>query len=228
MKPEEFQKIKDEYNRYKDLMAEENYLREELKTRVDTYANLCRLASRLDVVEDDLFGINNDEDIYVSLANSCEFERIKCDADKNLYFFYGIVRKDSTKKESNHCGNNYVTFVPRNSKFSPFIKYYVMLWDLVDSRETILVPFKEYEQFKKDNYVFDIGEEIDIKVYDENNERIKIPFTDEESYNMMRQSYHDYPNNYEEAYSQLRYKLFEHYVHSETEQEAVKKLILNH
>ena len=70
MKSEEFQKIKDEYNRYKDLMAEENYLREELKIRVDTYANLCRLASRLDVVEDDLFGINNDEDIYVSLADS--------------------------------------------------------------------------------------------------------------------------------------------------------------
>ena len=51
-------------------MAEEENLREELKTRVDTYANLSRLASRLEVVEDDLFGINNDEDIYVSLADS--------------------------------------------------------------------------------------------------------------------------------------------------------------
>jgi hypothetical protein len=70
MKSEEFQKIKDEYKRYKDLMAEEENLREELKTRVDTYANLSRLASRLEVVEDDLFGINNDEDIYVSLADS--------------------------------------------------------------------------------------------------------------------------------------------------------------
>ena len=36
-------------------------------------------------LEDELFGISNDEDIYVSLADSNTFERIKCDADKNLY-----------------------------------------------------------------------------------------------------------------------------------------------
>ena len=49
IKAEEVQKIKDEYKRYKDLMAEEENLREELKTRVDTYANLSRLASRLEL-----------------------------------------------------------------------------------------------------------------------------------------------------------------------------------
>ncbi len=228
MKIEEFQKIKDEYKRYKDLIAEQDYLREELKTRVDTYANLSRLASRLEVVGDDLFGISNDEDIYVSLADSFEFERIKCDTDKKIYFFYAFVRKDSTKKEDNYFGDNYIIFVPRNFKLSPFHKYYVMLWDLVDSRDSILVPLKEYEQFKKDNYVYDIGEEIDIRVHDEYGERIKLSFKDEESYNKMRHSYLDYPNNYEEEYRQLRYELFEYYVHSETEQEAVKKLILNH
>ena len=230
MKIEEFQQIKEEYKRYKDLIAEENYLREELETRVDTYANLSKLASRLEFLEDELFGISNDEDIYVSLADSNTFERIKCDADKNLYFFYAYVKKDPTKKESNCWGDNYIIFVPRNSKFSPFIKYYVLLWDLVDSRGSILVPLKEYEQFKKDNYVFDIGEEIDIKVYNEDEKIIKmlaIEGGDEESYNKMRHSF-DNPNNYEKAYSQLRYKLFEYYVHSETEQEAVKKLVLNH
>ncbi len=216
MKIEEFQKIKDEYKRYKDLIAEQDYLREELKTRVDTYANLSRLASRLEVVGDDLFGISNDEDIYVSLADSFEFERIKCDTDKKIYFFYAFVRKDSTKKEDNYFGDNYIIFVPRNFKLSPFHKYYVMLWDLVDSRDSILVPLKEYEQFKKDNYVFDIGEDINI------------PYLDDESYNLMRHSDFDGTDNYGKAYSQLRYKLFEYYVHSETEQEAVKKLVLNH
>ena len=228
MKSEEFQRIKDEYKRYKDLMAEEEYLRGELETRVDTYANLSKLASRLEVVEDDLFGINNDEDIYVSLADSNTFERIKCDNDKKLYFFWSFVRKDLTQNKSNRWGDEYIIFVPRNTKFSPFVKYYVMLWDLVDSRGSILVPLKKYEQFKKDNYVFDVGEEIDIKVHDNFGEKIKIKFEDEESYNKIRHSYLDYPNNYEDAYSQLRYKLFEYYVHSETEQEAVKKLILNH
>ncbi len=216
MKSEEFQRIKDEYKRYKDLMAEEEYLRGELETRVDTYANLSKLASRLEVVEDDLFGINNDEDIYVSLADSNIFERIKCDNDKKLYFFYGIVREDQTLNDDNRWGDNYVIFVPRDSKFSLFYKYYVMLWDLVDSRGSILVPLKKYEQFKKDNYVFDIGEEIDI------------PYSDGESYNIMRHSNCSGNDNYEEAYRQLRYKLFEYYVHSETEQEAVKKLVLNH
>jgi hypothetical protein len=216
MKSEEFQKIKDEYKRYKDLMAEEELLREELKTRVDTYANLSRLAFRLEVVEDDLFGINNDEDIYVSLADSNLFERIKSDTDKNLYFFYGIVREDLTQNKNNRWGDDYVIFVPRNSELSLFHKYYVMLWDLVDSRGSILVPLKEYEQFKKDNYVFDIGEDINI------------PYLDDESYNLMRHSDFDGTDNYGKAYSQLRYKLFEYYVHSETEQEAVKKLVLNH
>ena len=228
MKSEEFQRIKDEYKRYKDLMEEEEHLREELETRVDTYANLCKLASRLEVVEDDLFGINKEEDIYVSLADSNIFERIKCDTDKKLYFFYGFVRKDPTQNKNNRWGDDYIIFVPRNTKFSPFVKYYVMLLDLVNSRESILVPLKEYEKFKKDNYVFDVGEELDIKVHDNFGEKIKIKFEDEESYNKIRQSYLDYPNNYEDAYSQLRYKLFEYYVHSETEQEAVKKLILNH
>ena len=213
---EEFQKIKDEYKRYKDLMAEEEHLRKELKTRVDTYANLSRLASRLEVVEDDLFGINNDEDIYVSLADSNLFERIKSDTDKNLYFFYGIVREDLTQNKNNRWGDDYVIFVPRNSKLSPFHKYYVSLWDLVDSRGSILVPLKEYEQFKKDNYVFDIGEEINI------------PYLDDKSYNIMRHSDFGGTDNYENAYNQLRYKLFKYYVHSETEQEAVKKFVLNH
>ena len=213
MKIEEFQTIKDEYKRYKDLIAEQDYLREELKTRVDTYANLCKLASRLEVIGDELFGISTDEEIYVSLADSNTFEKIKCDADKNLYFFYAYVKKDPTEKESNRWGNDNIIFVPRNSKFSPFIKYYVMLWDLVDSRGYILVPLKEYEQFKKDNYVFDIGEEIDI------------PYIDGESYNLMRHSDFGGTDNYEKAYNQLRYKLFEYYVNSETEQEAVKKLI---
>ena len=213
MKIEEFQTIKDEYKRYKDLIAEQDYLREELKTRVDTYANLCKLASRLEVIGDELFGISTDEEIYVSLADSNTFEKIKCDADKNLYFFYAYVKKDPTEKESNRWGNDNIIFVPRNSKFSPFIEYYVMLWDLVDSRGYILVPLKEYEQFKKDNYVFDIGEEIDI------------PYIDGESYNLMRHSDFGGTDNYEKAYNQLRYKLFEYYVNSETEQEAVKKLI---
>ena len=217
MKSEEFQKIKDEYKRYKDLMIEQDYLSKELETRVDTYANLSKLASRLEVVDEELFSIKNDEDIYISLADSNEFESIKCDADKNLYFFYAYVRKDHTQNYSNREGDNYVIFVPRNSKFSPFVKYYVMLWDLVDTRRgSILVPLKEYEQFKKDNYVFDIGEEINI------------PYLDDKSYNIMRHSDFGGTDNYEKAYNQLRYKLFEYYVHSETEQEAVKKLILNH
>ena len=47
MKPEEFQKIKSEYNKIMDLMQERTALREKLEAKVDTYINLSILDSRL-------------------------------------------------------------------------------------------------------------------------------------------------------------------------------------
>ena len=216
MKIEEFQKIKESYQEYKDLLVEQDYLRNELETRVDTYNNLCKLAQRLEEVEFDLFSIHNEEDIYVSLADSNEFERIQCDTEKKLYFFYGFIKKDPYQSDSNRWGDDYIIFVPRYTRFSTFDRYYVMLWDLVDARGTTIIPLKKYEQFKKDNYVYEINEEIDI------------PYLDASSYNRMRHSCFGGTDNYEEAYNQLRVELFKNYVHCQTEEEAVTKLAKKH
>jgi hypothetical protein len=210
MEPEEFQKIKDEYKGYKELKKEQQDLRHTLETKVDTYKNLKPIADKLEIVDDELFYIQNESDFYRSLADSVEFERLQCDTEKKLYFFYGIVMLDRTLSNENRFGDDFVIFVPRNTKFKPFVKYYVMLWDLVDSREHILVPLKEYEAFKERNYVYDIGEEINI------------PFNTLTEYNYIRHN-GDY-DNYEEAYDRLRVELFRSYVHSETEEAAVRRM----
>lgn len=212
MKIEEFQKIKNEYKKIKDLIQEQSDLIKALGTRINAYDNFSKLSNRLEIINDELFFINNETDIYETLADHTEFERLQCDTDKKLYFFYGYCIKDKNEKSFNQWGEDYVIFVPRNTKFKSFENYYVMLWDLVDSREYILVPLDEYKHFKKDNYVFDINKEINK------------PFLGNKEYNSVRHNC-DNDDNYDEAYKKLRIDLYRNYIHSETEVEAVKKLV---
>jgi hypothetical protein len=216
MKTEEYQRIKDEYKNYKAMLQEQKELRETLETKVDTYANLRILADKLEMLDDELFYIQNETEFYRSLADRSDFERLQCGTDKKMYFFYGYCIKDKEERDENRWGDDYVIFLPRDTKFSPFKKYYVLLWDLVDSRGHILVPLKEYEQFKKKNYVFDIGEEVNI------------PYSNDKEYNEVRRDWTGAEDNYEAAYNKLRTDLFRSYVHSENESEAVQKLALKH
>lgn len=214
MTNEELQRIKDQYKEYKAISEEINHLRDELETRVDTYSNLCELEYRLEELEEEYFGLDTDEGIYRLFESSTEFDKLQCGTDKKLYFFHGIVKKDDTQNDEYRVGDDHVIYVPRYSNFSPFVKYYVILLDLVHGYSHVLIPLEEYKEFRKDNYVFDLGKETDIS------------YGDDYSYNIIRHRCDENESgSYYEEYARLRIELFKNYVHSETEEEAVKKLV---
>ena len=65
MTSDQIRKIKEEYARINALLYEEETLRKMLKTKTDTYENIRKLANRLEVVEDALFMIHDEDDIYI-------------------------------------------------------------------------------------------------------------------------------------------------------------------
>ena len=212
MKDEEFKKIKEEYQRYKDLLKEQKELYETLQTKKDLYANLQEIAWRLESIDDDLFEINDEEDIYRCLSDSGSFERIECGTDKKLYFFYGLVYEDEEKGE--YWNGDYLVFVPRYGRLKPYIDYYAMYWDLVNSRNYELIPINKMKEFEKENYIIDVGE-------------IDNPYDSDDEYNEIRQA--DYPSNkFQDGYDEYRIELFKTFVHSNSEKEATEKFVENY
>ena len=217
MTDEEFKKIKDEYKRVKDLLQEQKELREELETRKDYFRNLQELAWRLEAIDDELFGIYDENDIYQHLSDSTDFVygEYLCGKDKKLYFFYGFVKEDKAHGEKWH-NEKYLAYVPRDTKFNLFNKYYAMYWGL-SGRESVIVPINKMKEFEKNNYVIDIGEDINI------------PYANSYEYNAIRQCNgieDSRGSNIQSAYDKYRLELFKYFAQSDTEEEAIKKLLV--
>ena len=158
MTSDQIRKIKEEYARINALLYEEETLRKMLKTKTDTYENIRKLANRLEVVEDALFMIHDEDDIYIwTSKDSSLFEEFQCDAEKKLYFFYGYVYESEIGENWN---GKRLVFVPRDTKFSPSIRYYAMYFDLVAERGYELISLEDIKKFESNNYVIDIGEDI--------------------------------------------------------------------
>ena len=217
MTDDEFKKIKDEYKRIKDLLQEQKELRKTLETRKDYYKNLQKLAWRLEALDDELFFIDNEKDIYEHLSDFTDsvYGEFLCGNEKRLYFFYGFVKEDKVHGEKWH-DEKYLAYVPRDTKFNMFNKYYAMYWRL-SGRESVIVPVNKMKDFEKNNYVIDIGEDIDI------------PYANEYEYNAIRQCNgieDSEGSNIQAAYERYRLELFKNFAHSDTEEEAINKLLL--
>ena len=216
----EFKEIKDEYKRVKDLLQEQKELREELETRKDYFHNLQKIAWRLEAVDDELFGIEDESDIYRHLGDSTDsvYGHYLCGKEKRVYFFYGYVKEDKTYGEK-WQNDKFLAFVPRDTNFNTcniINRYYAMYWGL-SGRESIIVPIDQMREFEQSNYIIDIGEDINI------------PYSNEYEYNKIRQSNgieDTEGSNILSAYDKYRLELFKYFAHSDTEEEAINKLLL--
>ena len=89
-----------------------------------------------------------------------------------------------------------------------------MYFDLVAERGYELISLEDIKKFESNNYVIDIGEDINK------------PYENAFDYHILRQ--YSENDNIQESFEKYRKELFRFLVHSETEEEAIKKLVLNH
>lgn len=214
MTNKQIKEIKDEYLRIKNLLQEEKILTEKLKMEHETDKDFKKIAIRRDIIEDEIYMIHNEEDIYTYLKDSPLFNDLKSDLKKKVYFFFGYVKEDGHYPVIERWNEMFLVFVPRNTKFDSSFVYYAMYWDLISLKDYVLVPIQDIKKFEKENYVIDTGEDLNL------------PYTSEEEYDELREL--SELDNIEISYEEYRRELFKYFVQSQTEEEAIRKLLDNH
>ena len=196
------------------LLNEQKNIREILKTKQGTYDELQKLANRLEQVDEELFQIENENDIYSELER--RYTDIKSDSDKKIYYLTGYAKSDDKLLEENYCLdlNEYIIYIPKDKKRDPFNIYYGILWNIVDIRDSQLICLDDMDIFERDNYVI--------------NDNVDIPYTNEDEYNKLRhfcvQGIDIDP--IEEAYTKYRTEFFKNLTKESSEEEAIYQLTL--
>ena len=207
-------KILNDAIKFYSLLNEQKILKELLKNKQDTYDELQKIANRLEQVDEELFQIENENDIYSELER--RYTDIKSDSNKKIYYLTGYAKLDNHLLEENYCFDldEYLIYTPKDSKRDPFNIYYAILWNIVDIKDTQLVCLQDMDLFKKDNYII--------------NDDVDIPYFTEDEYNRLR---HYYNNDIdidpiEESYTKYRTEFFKNLTKESSEGEAIYQLTL--
>ena len=199
---------------YYSLLNEKRKLKEKLSTKQGTHDELQAIANRLEQIEDELFPIEDEKDIYGRLEH--HYADINSSTDKKLYFLAGYATEDEQEHEYNYCleFDKHLIYVPRDHKFNLNTIYYAIYWNIVDTRDTEIVCLQDRYDFEKDNYIIDDGTDI--------------PYDSEEEYNKLMHFLEQGTtiDPIEEAYTKHRTDFFESLTKETTEERAIYQLVL--
>ena len=196
------------------LFEEKRMLEEILKSKkIVNEQELENISMRLEAVYEilDDFCILSYGDVFDRLSR--EFEGIRSDTNKKLYFLYAFLREDTTKDISNYIPLGlceYFKFVPRSSKDIEYVWYK----DII-SMEDKVIPIGKRDDFESKNYIVTGSE---------------LPLSDELEYHKMRLfAYHGITDDiFKEEFEKYRSIFFRMLVKSSTEEEAIDKTYLRY
>lgn len=215
MTNDEYTLIKDRAKRLLDLVKEKRALEETKKNQKATSSEQKCISRKLDTTKellDDLL-IMYEADVFHRLSR--EFEDIRSNTNKKLYFLYGFLRDDNTKNRENYMPylgfNKYFLFVPCNSQE----RQYVWYKNIIDMEEDIIVPIEEKNDFESKHYIFT---------------RTELPYTDEMEYHKSRLLGYDgiIDDKYYESFDKYRENFFRILSKTSTEEEAVEQTYLRY
>ncbi len=215
MTNEEYTSIKDRAKLLLDLVTEKRSLKEALKNKKATSSQLKHISRKLDTIEEilDDFLILYEEDIFHRLSR--EFEDIRSDTNKKLYFLYGFLRCDNTKNRENYMPylgfDKYFLFVPCDSQN----KQYVWYNNIIDMEEDIIIPIEEKDDFESKHYIFS---------------RTELPYTNEMEYHRLRLFGYNgiIDDEYYKSFLKYRESFFRILFKTSTEEEAVEQTYLRY
>ena len=215
MTNEEYSLIKDREKKLLDLVKEKRRLDKIINNTKENNSKLKYISEKRDNIEellDELF-IFYEEDVFHRLSR--EYEDIRSDTYKKLYFLYGFLRNDNTKDFENYIPylgfDNYFLFVPYDSQNNQYAWY----MNIIDMKDYKIIPIEEKDEFERNHYILT---------------RNDISYSDEKDYHKMRLlGYNGIKDDvFFESIQKYRENLFRILLNSSSEEETIKKTYLRY